>query len=175
MNRDVTIKRTLSPLLYILQHFNGKLTKHKLFKILYFADMEHISQYGRKITDDTYYAMQWGPVPTELFDMVKKVEGKYSFPVDECELSLLKSYISVVGKTVYSIKDADPKFLSKSETASLDSSIQTYGSKSFTALCDLSHGSAWKSAGLNFPISDLEIAKEAGANAEMLHYINVAN
>ena len=44
---------------------------HKLFKILWFADLAHLKLYGRSVTGDTYYAMNYGPVPTALYDMIK--------------------------------------------------------------------------------------------------------
>ena len=34
---------------------------HKICKILYFADREHLSKYGRSITGDVYIAMTYGP------------------------------------------------------------------------------------------------------------------
>ena len=44
---------------------------HKLFKILWFADLLHLKQYGRSVTGDTYIAMNYGPVPSALYDMIK--------------------------------------------------------------------------------------------------------
>lgn len=35
---------------------------HKLFKVLWFADLEHLKKYGRTVTGDTYVAMEFGPV-----------------------------------------------------------------------------------------------------------------
>ena len=52
---------------------------HKLCKILYFADQRHLSLYGRSITGDTYIAMQYGPVPSNVDDILKAVRGDSFF------------------------------------------------------------------------------------------------
>lgn len=51
-------------------------TKHchtlKLFKLLNFADFEHFRQKGRTITGLEYRALPKGPVPTALFEELKR-------------------------------------------------------------------------------------------------------
>jgi uncharacterized phage-associated protein len=51
-------------------------TKHchtlKLFKLLNFADFEHFRQTGRTITGLDYRALPQGPVPTKLFEELRK-------------------------------------------------------------------------------------------------------
>lgn len=44
----------------------------KLFKLLNFADFEHFRQTGRTITGLDYKALPKGPVPTKLFDEIKR-------------------------------------------------------------------------------------------------------
>ena len=39
-------------------------------KILFYAEKEHINQYARPIIADTYIAMEWGPVPSTIRDMI---------------------------------------------------------------------------------------------------------
>ncbi len=56
--------------------FFSQNTKHchtlKLFKLLNFADFEHFRQTGRTITGLDYRALPKGPVPTKLFDEIKR-------------------------------------------------------------------------------------------------------
>ena len=49
-----------------------------LFKILYFADREHYAVYGRRIINDTFCALQNGPVPSFLYDAIKVLYGSSS-------------------------------------------------------------------------------------------------
>ena len=41
---------------------NNTLTKINVLKLIFFADRYHMRMYGRMITNDCYFAMQYGPV-----------------------------------------------------------------------------------------------------------------
>lgn len=41
---------------------------HRVSKILYFADRDHLAMYGRFICGDSYVAMKNGPVPSGAYD-----------------------------------------------------------------------------------------------------------
>src|ERR1700733_9640210 len=79
LSEDVDIERILSPALYILCKINKTTTKHKLFKILYFADKEHIAKYGQSFLDDNYIKMDFGPVPSKIFDYIRILEGTFKY------------------------------------------------------------------------------------------------
>ena len=42
---------------------------------MFFADKEHLLDYGRPITGDSYVAMEHGPVPTSTRDILKFDSG----------------------------------------------------------------------------------------------------
>src|SRR5947209_742874 len=48
---------------------------HRVTHILYFAEKAHLERYGRTLTKDSYVAMTCGPVPTNLYDLIKCVRG----------------------------------------------------------------------------------------------------
>jgi len=64
-------EKLINAILYFLRE-----TQHchtlKLFKLLNFADFEHFRQTGRTITGLDYRALPKGPVPTSLFEEIKK-------------------------------------------------------------------------------------------------------
>ena len=62
-------EESLQAILYILQKMGGKCDMHKCCKILYFADNAHLSQWGRSITGDMYIAMNYGAVPSRIYDL----------------------------------------------------------------------------------------------------------
>ena len=66
--------KTINAILYIAEKLKRK-DFHKIFKILYFSDREHLNVYGRTITGDTYIAMTDGPVPSNVYDIFKSVRG----------------------------------------------------------------------------------------------------
>jgi uncharacterized phage-associated protein len=168
----VDIARILAPALYILNKTGNKLNKQKLFKILYFADKEHIAKYGRTFTGEPYVAMANGPVPSRLYDYIKLVEGKNRFPIPIDFVEEVKAHLGIEPPYwVISRTSVNMEFLSRSAINSLDHSIAIYKNKTFGELSDLSHDGAWKAANQNTEMSVIEIAKAAGANDEMISYI----
>lgn len=132
---------------------------HKLFKILWFADLEHLKQYGRSITGDTYVAMNYGPVPSALYDMVK---GNCS-----PELRVFTKYEN--GFFDISRK-CDADYLSETDVKFLQKSMDDNASLSFQGLVQKSHAFAWNSAwkeGENTSIRMSEILDEIDADAEI--------
>ena len=74
-NKDISIQA----ILYILDKMGGKCDIHKCHKILYFADNEHLSKYACPITGDAYVKMDWGAVPSCIYDLFKAVRGDSYF------------------------------------------------------------------------------------------------
>jgi uncharacterized phage-associated protein len=72
------VSRDREKLVNAIIYFLGA-TKHchtlKLFKLLNFTDFEHFRQTGRTIFNLKYRALPKGPVPTELFDEIKRGGG----------------------------------------------------------------------------------------------------
>lgn len=166
------ISRILAPALYILNKTGNKLNKQKLFKILYFADKDHIAMYGRTFSGEPYIAMANGPVPSRLYDYIKIVEGKNKFPIPQDFIDEVNAHLGVEEPYwVLSRSNVNMDFLSRSAIKNLDESIEKYKNKSFSELSDLSHDNAWKAASQNTEISVVEIARDAGANEEMISYI----
>jgi uncharacterized phage-associated protein len=46
----------------------------KALKLIYFADRYHLRKYGRLVTNDIYYAMNYGPVPSSVKDIAEGSE-----------------------------------------------------------------------------------------------------
>lgn len=69
-------------------HFK-EIGKLHLLKYVYFADRYHLRKYGRLITNDTYYAMQYGPVASTTKSVIEfkqqnalEYAKKYLFQID---------------------------------------------------------------------------------------------
>lgn len=48
-----------------------RLDLHAILKTCYFADKAHLNEFGRPIFGATYRAMRFGPVPIEVYEMLK--------------------------------------------------------------------------------------------------------
>lgn len=148
--------KALHSLLYVINSM-GKVDKHKLFKILYFADIKHLLNYGRPIAGDTYLKMDFGPVPSFSKELV---EGKISeFNV----IHIIESYQCITDKL------SDPDQLSESDIECLNESISENTNLTFDQLTDKSHDFAYFAS--DWIIDPLDMAKAGGADQNTLHYI----
>ncbi len=143
--------------------------RHKLAKILFFADQKHLARYGRTITSDTYCAMEAGPVPSHIYDSIKTVAKEHH----------LHSHVGLEGKIevnkrmITPLAKADIDQLSCSDFECLIESINENSGLTFGQLIDKSHGPAWESVAENQQIPFIEIAKEASASDEILEIIEM--
>ena len=64
MKTSDQISKIKATLLYILNHFPQGVDYIKLFKILYFAQQDHLVKYARPIVEDSFCALKHGPVPS---------------------------------------------------------------------------------------------------------------
>lgn len=159
----------LNALLFVLSELGGKSDMHKLCKILYFADQRHLSLYGRSITGDTYIAMQYGPVPSNVDDILKAVRGdsffsKYVEGLKD-KLTFENRYI------VRALSEPDLDELSKTDMECLSHAVELCRNKSFGELTELSHGLAWSNTARDRSISVKDILREAGDEEEYVEFI----
>ncbi|MDR3306077.1 MAG: SocA family protein [Endomicrobium sp.] len=70
---------------YILSKLNiPSVDKIKLIKLIFLADKYHLLNYARTITDDTYYAMPYGPVGGDTLNLLNKsLENPFFFLNEE--------------------------------------------------------------------------------------------
>lgn len=127
-------------------------TFHTISKIIYFADKLHLERYGRLICGDSYVAMKHGPVPSEIYDMMKDVRGD---GFSEHWQNARGSFEVQDKATVVPRRAADLDVFSDSDLECLEESIQTYGHLDFVRLTELSHDAAWQTTDDN-DIIDLE-------------------
>ena len=151
-------RKALAAVLFVIQQLGGKINKHKLAKILYFADMKHLVKYMRPIFGDDYSAMEYGPVPSRVYDGVKG------------EFDSFRDALNVENKYIYSSEKPDMDELSQSEIECLSDSIKENKELDFDQLVKKSHKYAYKNA-TGRVISVLDMAREEGASEEVIAYI----
>lgn len=162
--------------LYILSKC-GSIDFIHLFKILYFADKKHYSQYGQRIINDTYCALQNGPVPTTIYDAIKVATKKASY-LKNSNLKILADVLCQTDNDIDYIISAkenpDLGELSSSNIECLDQSIEENKNLSFDELSNKSHDAAWQKAWDKrnaSPMNNIDIAIASDSNEDMLEYI----
>lgn len=169
MKQQFQLATALNAMLFALARLNGVTDMHKLCKILYFADQRHLSEYGRSITGDTYIAMQYGPVPSNVDDILKAVRGDSFFAryVDN-----LKDKIVFKNRYILAALTApDMDELSETDVECLEYAVDLCRDKSFDELTRLSHGLAWQATARDRAISVKDILREAGDNEDYVAYV----
>ena len=156
--------KTLNALLFVVNRVQRK-DFHKIFKIIYFADRQHLVDWGRPITGDTYIAMEAGPVPSRLYDMLKIVRGDSYLPDTEG----LSQFFQIENwMYVKPLQDADLNELSHNEQEALSKAIAKYADLSYDEIKEKSHDVAWRSTARDFAIDWDNIAREMGLDEEEL-------
>ena len=163
------LEKSLQTVLYVANRLKRK-DFHKIFKIIYFADREHLSKYGRPITGDTYIAMKDGPVPSKIDDIFKAVRGDSFFASDATEYAKLFSVHD--WWFIKPNKAADLDYLSQSDIEELDDSLAKYGSLSWDEVRERSHDFAWRVTPVNRQISLDDIMREVGEDEGYIEYIS---
>lgn len=158
-------QKIIEVVLYILNKTGG-IDYYRLFKILYFANQRSLVDWGQLMTADKFCALPHGPVPTVLYNTIK---GEKSI------LSDMKKDIHVVEYYLLPKRGADADYLSQYDMDILDECISKYGKMEFTELEKTSHTSCWEKARSqkgSHVIAPGDIARDGGANEELVKYIN---
>lgn len=155
---DLKKEKAVNALLYVSEQLE-KPDTHKVFKILYFADKKHLYRYGRPISGDTYFKMEYGPVPSFIRDVVEeKIKG-----LEEVIAKYHKHFLK-------NLRQAKLDHLSETDMNCLNESISENRDLSFQELTFKSHDEAYHKA--EWQIDYLDIAKAEGDDHERINYIS---
>lgn len=174
------ILKIRATVLYVLNAFPDGVDYIKLFKILYFAQRQHLVEYGRTIFDDTFQARQFGPVSGFIRKGLKLKELAKSLSPDfELFAVGIDIIINPECQIIKSSQQADRDELSLSEIKCLDRYITEFKDMKSSDVSKISHkDSAWikayersKKDPQMRSMTILEIAEAGGANQNTLAYI----
>ena len=138
---------------------------HALLKACYFADVAHLNAHGRPIFGATYRAMKFGPVPLEIYEMVK------GDAIWLAELSLEGFPWRLDGFRVQATANeaVDTDAFSESDLEALQAGIARSLSMTFNERTEATHGPDWQAkAKARLPLGRLVTAAEAARLAVYL-------
>jgi len=125
---NMNTQKAIEAVLWIIQ--NGESNMYNIWKVLFAAEKHHINKYGRPITGDKYIAMEYGTVPSWLYDASKIRKQGLGFYKDNNTL----------------VKEREPMmaYLSKSDVKALEFGLKEYRGLSFGEVMKKNHKeSAW--------------------------------
>jgi uncharacterized phage-associated protein len=160
-------QKAINAVLYIAEKLKRK-DFHKIFKILYFSDRDHLNTFGRTITGDTYIAMADGPVPSNLYDIFKSVRGDGYYK----DNGKFGHFFSVIDWDLVKPKTKpDLDELSQTDFRCINNSLSMYGEMSWDEIREKSHDYAWRNTIQNRTIDFENIIREAGGEEEYIEYV----
>jgi len=159
-------QKALEIILYISRKCQDQ---YHLLKILYYADREHLQEYGRFTCGDSYIAFKFGPVPKEVFDMIDHVRSKGTDGNNE--YNYLINEFKAENQKIIPLREPDINVLSPSDVECLDKSIEVNKDLSIEDLRIKSHDKAYDSADQNSYISVETIAGTLRDGESIIGYL----
>ena len=143
---EFNLEKLVQAIAYFSKASVPDLTKLKAAKLLYFADKQHLLEYGRPIIGDVYWCMDWGPVPSFALNEMNEAIDRKEVPLTGNSDASLFMRVLNVKKFFYvhprfEVKDGayDPSVFSESELKALRYVTNVYGGRSARELVDLTH------------------------------------
>jgi uncharacterized phage-associated protein len=142
-------------------------TIHQLLKLRYFADKRHLSAYGFVASGDDYSALEFGPVASETYSMLKAARGEQDPWIDPSYAALMRDAVEIRNtKYVHALRAPNVDLLSRADVECLEHVVDEFGRLSFRELTARSHDDAWSKA--------WDVAAARGAVAERMRPTDIA-
>jgi uncharacterized phage-associated protein len=133
--RHFSYKKAVQALNLFAVWGGGSTNKMKSLKLLWLADRLHLNKYGRPIINDTYVAMENGPVASETRDIIQS----NAIGTSKEALSYAQEYLESSGYDYKSKAAPVEKVFSKSDLTILRMIFDAYGVHGKYKVRDLSH------------------------------------
>jgi uncharacterized phage-associated protein len=147
ISRLLEVEKCLQVLKYITKkHLKPDI--YNVLKMLYFADKIHLLKYGKLIAPDKYVKLEYGPVPSLCYDILKFVRGTSNHPFDEGIKEEIEVYEEPkTGKKdkLRNLTEPELEYLSNTNIECLEEAIRKYGRLGFGDLKKLSHDEIYNS------------------------------
>lgn len=165
-------------LLYILKHCPDFM-RHSVYYIVksaYIAQQMHLVRYMCPIYYDTIKAFDLGPVPSDIYDMLKIVRGDSgtaNFHRNDNLAGMAQESVSFHNEAFIPNEEPDMDYLSPSAVECLDDAIEQVSGMTFNEIIEATHDREWERAhNTQSRIMNLaNIARDGGANDASVGYL----
>ncbi len=123
----------------VLNYFAGKeggiINKMKAIKLIWLSDRAHLRKFGRPIIMDQYFALPYGPIPSNTKDL-----AEFNSFLSEDEINYRNQFINIIDRYKFeSIKLVEEKVFSQTDLQIIESVYSEFGELSEFELSELSH------------------------------------
>lgn len=132
---DFNHRKAVQALNYFADNEGGTINKMKAIKLIWLSDRAHLRRYGRPIIMDQYFALPFGPVPSNTKDL-----AEINLFSSDDEVNYRNQYINVIDKYNFqSVNKVDDRVFSKTDLTILKNVYSEFGSFTEFELSELSH------------------------------------
>jgi len=132
---DFNHKKAIQALNFFAVKENGTINKMKAIKLIWLSDRVHLRRYGRSITMDQYFALPYGPIPSNTKDF-----AEVNLFASDDEVIYRNQFINVIDKYKFqSINKVDNNVFSQTDISILENVYSEFGNFSEFELSELSH------------------------------------
>lgn len=160
--------KAVEVLLYISSKVGGDM--YATLKILYLADKKHLEKYGSSILGDWYAALQYGPVASNCYDILKFVRGENNY--DAGAPNAKEAFKLGNDDQIIPLREVDTSFMSESDINCIDEIITEHGDKDFEELHKEVQDAAYKATPRNGSMDIHAIVSTLPNGAEVNQYLS---
>ncbi len=164
--------------LYILKNSTSSM-KHSVYhlvKTAFVAQQKHLAKYLCPMFNDRIVALQFGPVPSDIYNALKIARGDEkarAYNLND-NLYLVYDAISFDQESFGAVEEPDMDYLSESAVVCLNEALREVSKMSFEKILKVTHKGEWLRAYENpgdKTMNSLAIAEEGGADEAALAYL----
>jgi hypothetical protein len=132
---EINREKSIEALVYMASKRPGIDVFH-VCKISFYADLFHFRKYGRPVTGDQYYAMKQGPVPSFIYDAIKRnLKSKLVALISKrLEFGSQEAYYRMIAKCQF-----DESLFSRTDIVCIDEAINKFADMPFPQLWNVVH------------------------------------
>jgi|LSQX01.3.fsa_nt_gb uncharacterized phage-associated protein len=165
--------------LYILKNCSECVSSNIYFivKTAFIAHQKHLAKYLSPMYEDKIAALQFGPVPSNIYDALKiaRGDGNTMYFHRKDYLHLVYDAIFFSEESYSAKENPDMDYLSVSAIECLDEAMEEVSKMTFDKILKATHGDEWarvfNDQELRY-MDNIAIAKEGGADESAISYLN---
>lgn len=131
----VNYEKCTQALNFFAHKAGGRINKMKALKLVFFADRYHVRKYGRLLTNDSYMAMEHGPVPSKTKDIAESNDY-----LEDSIKNYSEYFVDPINNLALRSKsEVDEDVFSESDLEALNFAWNTFGHFDQYELRDITH------------------------------------
>jgi len=169
---DFDIDKSIAAVTFLVQREGGEVDMFLSLKMLYLADKEALTKWGKTITGASFYSLPKGPILSEVYNLFKGTADK------ENQEKWDSYFAELVKHTIRLLQEGDVGLLSEREAEVLESARRKIHEIAPWKVADWLHKNCpeWQDPqGGSIPIDPSTILRNAGKSEEEIKLIEESN